>query len=286
MQAATQKQNSFEPLRHDYTENKSRALQSLNADTVHEVIHSLSDYADAALIEVTQKTLEKHPSASLSLIATGGYGRRQLSTASDIDLLILIAPNKADEEATKALVHNLWDCHMPLSHAVRTFDDTLAQAKEDQTIFTSLLDARLVHGSTETFDALIEAHRSLLETQREQFIQDKLEETKDRHIKIVDLPFFSVKSSLGGLRDIHTVGWLQQAAKTPALSEEEQSTLNQLFTDLWHMRLKLHEEAGSPSDLLTPDVSDFLDEAEITRIQKASQELFTSVIAPFFKKHA
>jgi len=53
------------------------------------------------------------------LIATGGYGRRELCPYSDIDIMFF-ALDRADTEAVEHILYKLWDTGLDISHSFRT----------------------------------------------------------------------------------------------------------------------------------------------------------------------
>ena len=90
----------------------------------------------------------------LAIIATGGYGRGKLSPGSDIDLLFLMPFKKTAwaEKITENLLYFLWDLGLKIGHASRNINECIALSAQDQTITTSLLDARYICGDKEVND--------------------------------------------------------------------------------------------------------------------------------------
>ncbi|NCP88516.1 [protein-PII] uridylyltransferase, partial [bacterium] len=96
------------------------------------------------------------PPTSMAVIATGGYGRRELFPFSDVDLLVLYDRKSAKEIAgvVDNVLYPLWDSGMVVGHSVRTKKECLIDAKNDFHFQVSLLDARVVCGSKELFQDL------------------------------------------------------------------------------------------------------------------------------------
>jgi len=98
------------------------------------------------------------PSATepMALVATGGYGRGLMAPGSDVDLLFLLPSNQTAqaESIVKSVLHYLWDLGYKVGHAVRTIDQTMKAAKDDMTVRTALLDARLIHGESALFNQM------------------------------------------------------------------------------------------------------------------------------------
>ena len=63
------------------------------------------------------------PATGVALVAVGGYGRRQLSPQSDLDV-VLLASDGYDDPALVSLAERLWyplwDDNVALDHSVRT----------------------------------------------------------------------------------------------------------------------------------------------------------------------
>ena len=72
-----------------------------------------------------------------------------MAPESDLDLLFLVADKKVSDdtkEITEYILYMLWDMGLKVGHAVRTIEQSIKLAKEDQTILTSLLDIRYLAG--------------------------------------------------------------------------------------------------------------------------------------------
>ena len=67
----------------------------------------------------------------VSLLAVGGYGRRELFPYSDIDLLVLLkqAPDEKLAPTLERYITYLWDIGLEVGHSVRTLDQCLIEAR-------------------------------------------------------------------------------------------------------------------------------------------------------------
>ncbi|MYL81625.1 HD domain-containing protein [Desulfovibrio aerotolerans] len=96
--------------------------------------------------------------ADFALAAVGGYGRRELCPASDIDVLVLYgetAPQTAPELA-RFLFFPLWDLGVELGHGVRTVGQCLDLAGQDPKVLASLIDLRFLAGDAAVTQLLAE----------------------------------------------------------------------------------------------------------------------------------
>lgn len=149
------------------------------------------------------------------LVAVGGYGRGELFPASDVDVLVLIAhePDDAQKANLETWVRNCWDSGLEIGHSIRTPEECAQEAEQDITIETALLEARLVWGNPDLFKHFDETFHARFDAPR--FIESKLLEQKNRHHRFEDSAYNlepNLKDSPGGLRDLHMIGWLTQAA--------------------------------------------------------------------------
>src|SRR5207253_5092278 len=149
-----------------------------------QVVRAISDLTDSVLQEMFASLAAEHGSPSdLAVVATGGYGRRELSPRSDVDLLALLPSQKADparkaraEAVAEGLHRALWDAGLEAGFGARTLEETLALARDDHTARTALLDCRLVAGDAALFKELERAVVTELDSRKvEEFIEDKPE---------------------------------------------------------------------------------------------------------------
>ncbi len=164
-----------------------------------------------ALTDATDALLKSVTPPGVTLLAVGGYGRRELFPYSDVDVLLL-AEREEDAQAIVDLLQQLWDMQIPVSHAVRSIAGSVKAAQDDHTIAASLMDARLVSGDRKEYLALKKAiQREVMGFEPRQFAEDKLSERDARHAKWGDSRFLlepNVKEGKGGLRDLQTLTWL------------------------------------------------------------------------------
>jgi [protein-PII] uridylyltransferase len=128
--------------------------------------------------------------APVTVLAVGGYGRRELAPASDLDLLFLLADPAARAYAERLigfLLTGLWDLGFEVGHTSRTIAECEALARAEPKVLVSLLDARFLAGSFSPFVRLETAVRQM---------------AKDLGAEAGDEEEPDVKRSPGALRDI------------------------------------------------------------------------------------
>jgi len=142
-----------------------------------------------------------------ALVAVGGYGRRQLSPGSDLDV-VLLHDGSRDAAAVSALADSIWypiwDAKVKLDHSVRTLAQARSVAQEDLAVVLGMLTARHVAGDP----ALTEALRSqVLADWRKQAprrlpeLRALREERRERHGELAYRLEGDLKECAGGLRD-------------------------------------------------------------------------------------
>ncbi|OFX20501.1 MAG: [protein-PII] uridylyltransferase [Anaeromyxobacter sp. RBG_16_69_14] len=236
-------------------------LQSAAMDRLVEVLW------ERALIEARGR----HPEASLSLIAIGGYGRRELAPFSDLDLLVLHEPGVPKpfvKLASERLVYQLWDLRLEVGYSVRDLAHCESMAQEDHTARTALLDLRHLVGDRPLYRELERDQlHGLSQAKVETFIADKIAEVRERREKFGDSLYLlepNVKQSEGGLRDLQSALWIARARWKVAgvtellsraiLPEREIGELRRARDFVWRVRNELHYLSGREWDQLTFDV--------------------------------
>ncbi|MDQ3953445.1 MAG: [protein-PII] uridylyltransferase, partial [Actinomycetota bacterium] len=166
---------------------------------------------DAALRELTDAALG--PAGGVTLVAVGGYGRREMSPHSDVDLLCLVGPRSGVTPATlRGLLYPLWDAGFQVGHAVRTPSEAVEQARKDLDAATSLLSARLVAGDEAAFDELLDRRTRWLAKAARSLVRSIVASTETRHAARERAGWSlapDLKDDAGGLRDLHALGWLE-----------------------------------------------------------------------------
>src|SRR5580692_5961176 len=95
--------------------------------------------------------------ASVALLAVGGYGRRELFPYSDVDLLLLFENDRAIEDSKQLIspfLQNLWDAGLRVSHSVRTPAECAELHDGNTELNISLLDTRFLAGNERIFAEL------------------------------------------------------------------------------------------------------------------------------------
>jgi [protein-PII] uridylyltransferase len=172
-----------------------------------------SNQIDKALrvsfLECASKFLSKPELVSLA--AVGGYGRGELSPASDLDLLILHTGSEKPEvisEFINAFLYPLWDQGRAIDHAVRTRSETREIANEDIRVALGLLDLRHIAGESELSNQVASDALENWRKGREKFLPKLRKSIHERENRSGELAFLlepDLKEARGGLRDINAL---------------------------------------------------------------------------------
>lgn len=201
----------------------------------------------------------------LSLVAHGGYGRRDLSPYSDADLMLLTPRGTASAAARVAgsLVRDLNDANMEVGFSVRMPAEACTLAWTDAKSYTSLTESRLLCGSETTFHRFLDRFRTGAKRRwkslNQRAIQARREERR-RWGETIYLLRPNIKRSRGGLRDIQLVRWLGFATygqtelarlhRRGAMSDDDLETLRRAYGFLLRLRHELHFRSGRSQDVL------------------------------------
>ncbi len=191
---------------------KQFELENFSRYSIFELIENRSDFYDALLIQLWQE-IGLSEQQGISLIAVGGYGRREMFPLSDLDFLILVkqTPSQDIEEKITQFIQFLWDCGFEVGNSVRTLEQCESEGKQDITIATNLLEARFLTGNRPYFDALNELVKNSDFWSKEDFFNAKVQEQIERYQRYHNTAYNlepDIKYSPGGLRDLHLLYWV------------------------------------------------------------------------------
>ncbi|MGZ4996467.1 MAG: [protein-PII] uridylyltransferase [Methylobacter sp.] len=222
--------------------------------SVSHLLKEKSDFIDEILSCCWRHFLGEH-ARQLSLIAVGGYGRRELFPYSDIDIVVLLDSDDTSpyQEALADFFTFLWDIGLKPGQSVRTIKQCIEAAISDQTIITSLMENRLITGNAALHKTLNQQIAPDKIWPPDQFFTAKMEEQRQRYAKFHDTAYNlepNIKEGPGGLRDRQVIAWvfkrhynsstLKELIKYGFLPESEYLELVAALEVLWRIRYALH----------------------------------------------
>ncbi len=218
------------------------------------LIHQRSDFYDNFLLKLW-KYFEFDHRDDLTLIAVGGYGRREMFPLSDLDILILIQ-SSLNEETKQKLNHFitfLWDLNLQVGSTVRTLDECIEIGKQEISIATNMLEGRFLAGNQQAFKQFLERIHQDDFWHINDFLSAKIAEKEQRYSRYHNTSYNlepDLKHSPGGLRDLHLLMWimlrhygvysLSKLFEQKLLFLEEYEELLNAQNRLFKMRFGLH----------------------------------------------
>ncbi len=245
-------------------------------------LDSLSIVVDAVIrapssaIECDAARYSPGPLDQLSILATGGYGRRELAPYSDVDLTFLASHE--DDDHLNAIIKGmfqgvmdvfLYGAGIKVGYGYRLSSDF---GQLDHQTQTAMLDARLIVGSEKLFDDFTTQFRRQLlvadflfqKNAERNAVLTKLTPGPDPATPYVVEP--NVKESPGGLRDGQMVEWFGQAIggvprdqalttlqSRALISAQQSQEFTRIYGFLRLVRFTLHCAARNGADRLTAE---------------------------------
>jgi [protein-PII] uridylyltransferase len=274
-------QKEIELLRQKLREGRSELFRDVTWNTsCNDLLRSHSSLVDGLLQEIYQISCQaadrkaaRSGHSGLAIVATGGYGRRELSPYSDIDIAFI--PSEEEDPWVEALIHTAFKLVMDVFLSLRDVHvgysfRPLAEANSwGVKTQTSLLDLRPICGDSDLADKLALRIREVLSPLdlMLEFRSAGDQKQKSPHSLYSVEP--NLKEGPGSLRDLHRARWifklllrvdshaLDHAMKYFAGISETQIAQVQKAADwFWRARTWLHLTAGKLSDVLITNYQD------------------------------
>jgi [protein-PII] uridylyltransferase len=275
-----QMQREIEHLRNSFREGRSKLFHEIAWTSpgreLLEAHASLIDLLVKEIYEISCKAADSSASrtghSGLAIVATGGYGRKELNPFSDIDIAFI--PSEEEDPWVESLVHTAFKLVMDVFLCLRdvhvgySFRPAAEASAWDVPTKTSLLDLRYICGDRALADGLrlhIGEVLSPLDLMFEAGSSNK-RQTKQQPIYSVEP---NLKEGKGSLRDLHRARWifkllldmddsgLESALRSKAgFSDRRISEIRQAADWFWRARTWLHLAAGRLSDVLITNYQD------------------------------
>jgi len=263
-------QKGWVEVRRRFEEDNVSAEETIHANAylVDQIVRAIHEFALTRVYPVANPTTGEQ----MSLVATGGYGRRELAPFSDVDIMFLL-PYKLtahSEQVVEFTLYMLWDLGLKVGHATRSVVEAIRLAKDDLTIRTSLLEARWLWGNQALFSEFkTRFNAEVVASSGPEFVDGKLAERDARHDRMGDSRYVlepNVKEGKGGLRDLQTLFWIakylyqvdqvKDLERAGVLTKQDVRQFAKAAKFLWTVRCHLHYQAGRPEERLIFGVQD------------------------------
>lgn len=237
-----------------------------------EITRQRSDLVDILFRElfdvVAESVMPKGLEGRLCVAAFGGYGRRELTPFSDVDILFLQAragENKEIEEVIRQTLVALWDIGFKVGHATRTIAQAIKQANDDPITKTSMLESRFLAGEREIFTGFKERFQNeCVRGHEDEYIAWRLANQAELRLKYGPSVFLqepNVKNGIGGLRDYQSLLWIShfklgvmttaKLVDARVLRDNQRGLLEKAYDFLLRTRTEMQYINGRGADALT-----------------------------------
>jgi len=237
-----------------------------------EVARQRSDLVDILFRElfdgIVRHVAPKGLPDSIVVAAFGGYGRRELTPSSDIDIMFLLPRaqvSKASEEVITKVLTALWDIGYKVGHSTRSIPQAIKQGNTDMVTKTSFLECRYLTGNRELFNEFkVRYEKECVNGREAEYIAWRLanqQELRGKYGASVFMQEPNVKNGMGGLRDYQSLLWLSyfkdrltttaKLVEQRYLRETERRALEKAYDFLLRVRTEMHYVMNRPQDGLT-----------------------------------
>jgi [protein-PII] uridylyltransferase len=212
-------------------------------------VHRRASIVDRLILDLwKQLGSDGQEPEGIAIVATGGFGRRELFPCSDVDILYLGADEQTEKrlrETIRSLNQAMWDIGLRASPATRTLKECDRFDPDNLEFTLALLDRRFLTGDYALYQKLQRDLLPSLVMREWNTIAQKLAEiARARHSKFGNTIFHlepNLKDCPGGLRDYNFSKWFALLFYLRDQHEWRQS--NQAFSSV-------HGEAEAAFDFL------------------------------------
>ncbi len=265
--------NSVQEANHSFLNaRRALALPVVNGQPGLQTAEHLGKISDRWICTLWRRALPEQYNDAVSLHATGGYGRNELTFHSDIDVLIALHdPAVAAEEEFILAIERLmaWSRHsrIRLSHAVRTASQARQALDDDLRNAIALLDLRHLHGpetQPDSFDGQTVIDHLRDSDEGRGFVETLIDGLRRRIARQGQTVFLlepDVKNGEGGLRDLNYLAWAarvrwrldirRDSNADVGWPPEQRASYCKLVDRLLALRNRLHLLRGRKHDRLT-----------------------------------
>ena len=217
-----------------------------------------SDESDQTLRKLFEKQLLSREE-SIAIAAVGGYGRGELSSGSDLDILIIHSGDLSQDrlkEFMNALLYPIWDgdtsgSQIPRSidYSLRTRKETREIAKTDLKVAMGLLDMRYICGDEDLVSEIQKDAQKIWRKTARKRMPELEEFLRHRHERSGELAYLlepDLKEARGGLRDITAL----RAIAVAGVVDVALDRISKAESVLQDIRDGLHSQSGRGKDRL------------------------------------
>ncbi len=204
----------FQNIYKKFSDERSHAMQLHHRSVQGTRVALALTHRHDNLLQALFKQLP-HDTTNFTVVAIGGYGRKELCFSSDTDIMLLV-PGEEDRPAAEPIVqeylHSLLDAGLDVGHSFRTIDECSQFIDTDLESWMSLLEARYLCGNKTIYQNFQhKIQETILTSDHRKLVRQIAASRRERLSKYGDSSKLlepNIKQSAGGLRDLHTIFWL------------------------------------------------------------------------------
>ena len=240
----------------------------------------------------------------MAILATGGYGRRELNPHSDIDLMFLYplkaggkAFKKFQEIVAEEILYPLWDLGLKVGHASRNAKEVIDECSKEVQSKNAILESRVICGSEPLYKSMRSHFEEFVKSENSKvYIQERLENELARHAKSGNTIYLQepdIKNGVGGLRDYQNILWMahikygfrsfRDLVKAKLMRDDERAAMVEAYDFLLRTRTELHMQNRRPTDKLDleqqPTIAEYLNypqEDIFERVESFMKDYYTA----------
>ena len=214
-------------------------------------------YTDALDVWIADIATEIGIPEGAALVAIGGYGRREMSPFSDVDIALVHRNGINVTSFAERIWYPMWDAGLKVGQQVGTPKQLLKLAANDLDTATALLAARHLVGDESLSLALaIDASRQWRDggVRNALWLGERMRAMHDEFGEVAFLLSPDLKHGRGALRDVHGLDWVLASG-----AAEERVDVERLRPDvetILRARVALHRVAKRSGDRLALEYQD------------------------------
>jgi len=252
----------------ELNEIKQRLIGSRDARLVLDTVTHLVEKVVSDSFSEALPFLEASGS-KVTLLATGGFGRRELHPHSDVDIILLFENPlvSGDEKFLRAFLHPLWDLGLNIGQHVLQLGHYDFEVRNLE-LATALLDIRYIAGEYTIFDFFKSRELPrVLSGRKKEILKALIASNEERHKRFNETIYQlepDIKDAPGGLRDFQLSRWigrilydlerLEDYPDQDLLRTEELSRILDAQQFLLLVRNHLHFITGRNRNVLSHDL--------------------------------
>ena len=226
----------------------ARAKELIFKQDILKIADEITDIYDREIKRIYSEVIGD--TKEFCLVAFGSFGRKTMAPCSDVDVFIIAESKRSTSrhrEKLSSFIRKIWDSGMKGEHSIRTVQETLKIAIEDEKVLSYLADIRYIAGNKKLFLKLKkQLTENIIRLSKTSTYSMLVQDRKKRITKHSNLIEPNIKSSPGGIDDFIYIKWLKKLVSEDILVDT--SDILSDFKVLLEIRYVLHIISGRRAD--------------------------------------